>query len=446
LSIAQEDLVQEAIRLYVDQDPDGQVDSVVPVRWCISRETAEMIQQLGIDDPQLVIIVENDDKEMDRYIVPVERLMQYVQFRRPGNNVLHATVMWRRGVKSVKKWLEGNYQPGYGRDGLLRVSQPRVAELSARIDTVEKQMWAEEENGDEELAAALQKEIGRLAEEVHTLRQSEPRQCTIKAELEGVRRLDFEAQLSVDVPVQMFAKQPPRLWTWLGNRYSIWDHAPRDQCDLRRRALFTLGTLWLVLLTRLIAVVVMETINLAVVGVLLLFGMRNLNFEALRHPFEEMPKTIYRWQKPSIWWFKHGKDRWGGKSYVLRHPVWFVINPPVILGCVVTGLIIYWSVGTLLPLILAVAVPFAIGFMIVLIGYLAKGPITRWSKRMREALEQQQEEQRKRAREALNRQLEQLACSSDNQPASISALPRRRRTVVLRYQQAKAKVCRPFAA
>ena len=104
MSTALEDRTEEALSLFVDQDEEGQVDSVVPIRWCISRATAEMIQRVEIENPQLVIVVENAGKEMDRYIVPLEALMCFIRFRRPGHNIVHATIMWTWGANRSRRF------------------------------------------------------------------------------------------------------------------------------------------------------------------------------------------------------------------------------------------------------------------------------------------------------------------------------------------------------
>lgn len=448
MSTTTEETVDEAIRLFTQQDEDGQVDAMVPIRWCISRETAERIQRMAIDSPQLVIVVEHSGKEMDRYIVPLEAQMRYIQFRRPGKNVVHATVMWPRYGESVKKHLTSRYdrtrQPSVP---LIENVQPGVVPIQARYDELHNRFWRAEEE-DDTLADTLRAELDQVTAELNAARASEPTVCLIRNTMDEVARLSYEARLTVVVPDEMFAKTPPRWMNWLGTRYT-WSYTAVDQCDLRKRALITLFTLPFFLVIKWAAAAVIEVVNLTVCAVLLFFGMRNLNFEPLRRPFEHSPMDIGLRMRPSFWWTKEPKEKWRTR-YELRHPVLLVLNPPTILGIALVVWGLYAAIGSLVFTILggvalaAVALT-AIGFVISRI----EGPVSRWNEKRtaaKTAARQRDKTERSvRAKEVLRRDLEQLTCSTASRQVKVSALPKEHQTIHLRFQDLKSKVCRPFA-
>ena len=125
----------EAIQLFTIQDQNGQVDSVVPLRWCISRETAHMLQGGKIGEPYLLIAIENCGQEMGRYLVPLTAEMCYIQFRRPGENILHATIVWSgqfNDQKVEEVFSKKNDYGGYMAD-VITSFRPGVEALEERV-------------------------------------------------------------------------------------------------------------------------------------------------------------------------------------------------------------------------------------------------------------------------------------------------------------------------
>ena len=254
----------------------------------------------------------------------------------------------------------------------------------------------------------------------------------------------------------MFAKTPPRWMTWLGQRYTFWDRAPRDQCDLRRRAIFTGVTLPFVTAALLLFYATIGTIivaiNLLITGVLLLFGMRELNFAPVRHPLAHTPNEIWMTQKASVWWTKkevHTRVRISYTdtyvTYTDRHPVFFAVNPPAVVVSTLAGLVLYHFFGSVLFIILGVMTAFLIGLVILVVGVIVGGSIPQYNLRRSEKKKLEAKEASRYARVSLRRDLELLACDGRSREVRVSALPKGRRTVVLRFQDLKSKVCRPFA-
>lgn len=400
---------EEAISLFTLQDENGQVDSAVPLTWCVSNETAQNLQSVG-EKPYLLIVIEQDGYEMDRDIVPLTAQMCYVRFTRPGENVIHATIVWRSSFSDVnpqKLFLEKDDFGQYKADILERPDHYRID-----VD-----------------------------------RPDEPR---IRRGFDYIRRLHQEAKLGVVVPEEMFAKKPMRLTRWLGNLYiKLWERPPRDPCSLRRRAIFTAVTLPLVAVSLLLSAIYMYALLVLNAIALAVSGKRDVRY---RRMFSGGigPKEAWDYAEPSVWWYKKKVVRArvyadGGEKdlvrYQLRHPAFFAINPPAILGAALVGLAFSILFNTMLYLVLAVSAVFLLGLLIVVATLLAKGPVSRLRKKMEEKGDQLLEQQK----EALTLELEQLTCNGQVPKPSLAALPRGRRTVALRYDHLKAKVCKPFA-
>lgn len=434
----QED-TEEAIRLFTVQDEQGQVDSVVPLRWCISRETAEQIQERGTEKPQMLIVIEQDGQEMDRYVVPLEAQMQYVRFRRPGENVIHATIVWSPGYGySVQDELKKYFGGGYYNSLIVR-GNPAEEALRDLLRAAKRELGSLEGKGDREAVATATARLDQIEAELKAATDS--RRHMIRNDLYETRRLKQEAELTVVVPKEMFAKEPPRWMQWLGKIYP-WERAPQDQCALRRRALFTLCTLPVSGTLMLTVTMFAWLINAICTGVLLFFGIRNLDYRPLRRPMDSYPKDIWSDTRPSFWWYakKEGRD-----YYTSRHPAVIAITPPVVVALSAIGSVLYLVFGSVLLLLCGVAAAFVIATVILVVSLLLGDETSQRAEKKAAAKAEAIAQLRKEGQEQLKRELEQLACTSASREVSISALPKERRTVVLRFQDLKSKVCRPYA-
>jgi hypothetical protein len=234
----------------------------------------------------------------------------------------------------------------------------------------------------------------------------------------------------------MFAKEPP---AWLQSWVSFFDDSEaKDQCHFRRRAILalTLGPLGFFL--------TMGVIRPLWVLTLLLFGRRDVNYKPLVHPFSADTEDIAITLGPSRWWKKES-----GRS---RSVFFRFINPPTLVGALAISWL-FWKMGE---------VPF-LAMLILLMGFLLFGGLgtlailglKRWYRSLEDAAlrmefgRHQREEREKlsegeRRRRAEFFELETLACNGLRE-ARLAALPREKRTVYLRFQELKARVCRPYA-
>lgn len=451
-----------ALSLFLKQNKNGQVDSVVPIQWCISRETGEMLQAEGTEEPFLLIVISNGEKEMDRRLVPLREEMCYLNFHRPGENVIHATIVWMKDevFGSPKKIFNERFDDGEFRTQILTDENPRETKLRQR----RSEIWDEQSrlDSDSEEAAALRSEEDQVNAELADLHGAETSFFGIRNNFNAVSQLGEETQLGVVVPEEMFAKSPPRWMQWLGNFYN-WEKAAVDQCHLRKRALITLSTLPFVLTAKLLFYVVvggiMQLGNLIMLSLAFLCTARDINYEPFRHPISCRPTDVWDGVKNFYWFDKkvvkqeilnEGKENERTVEvveYEERSPLFFVISPPVVALLSVIGVVLYLIFDAKLFIYAGVGAAFVIGVLF-LIGSLFSplfSPIKSYfDNRADERRRKQREATEKRA-EMLRHDLELLACDGRTRDVSVSSLPKSRRTVGLRFQETKSKVCRPFA-
>lgn len=332
-----------------------------------------------------------------------------------------------------------------------------IAQLEAELEDLQSD---EDEEGPsrEEQIDALQAEIAVLEAEYEQLRakHDERRDNPVREDRlldnftiadyfhldsdDAVCRSNRSGVLQVEVSAQMFAKKPSRLWNWLGTYYN-WPGPARDQCQLRRRVLFTLGTAWLKWLFILVAGFVAETVHLLFTGALLIGGVRNINYEVLRNPLSNVPFELLEGSNNSFWFFKKSDEHWSGFE---RRPLALCfINPPVFLGGTILGLIAWVFLDQAVFVIIGLSLCFVLG----LVAYMVESIVSNRSTPDPEAERAKQEADRA-AREAarkaeLDRILGSVTCGSINQSTRTS-LPNHRKVRYLAYT-AKAKVCKPFA-
>lgn len=438
-----------ALRIFLDQDEKGHVDSNVPVRWCISREIAEIIQARAIDKPMLVIVIENDGRETGRFVVPLENQMHYIQFSRPGTSTIRSTIMWSTGEDPLEKQLKKRQKYGGYSVSLLNGDQPQCRAFERKISGTRHWLWRlldEGKDRDSKLIKGLEAKIERMDSELEELRATEKRVCSLTDDFWDMERLPISSELDVEVPKEMFAKEPNRFMKWLASRYN-WERSAFDQCSLRRRALITLFTLPFVAMFLAIKRVVLyvgEKVVTAGWWIVLLasyvnavfFGVRKLNKSVLKgNPRNYDPQDIWRHSEPTIWLYK--KDKESGE-YIAKHPVFLVLNPPALLFFCVVGLALYFVFSSLTLLVIALAA-FVLIAIAIIVAVAAFEPVTTSLTKTKESREENQ-------KETLRNDLEQLACSNASREVNLSALPKRRRSVSLRLQATKAKVCKPFAS
>lgn len=156
-------------------------NGTIPVRWCLTRKEIFKLGQKGILRPHVLIVVVSPEGKEQRWLAPLEQLIQYVVFRKLGNNRIFGVIVWN-----------------WGDD---------VAELKTRYLGITKRSWD----------TSLIDEKRRF----------------VKREL-----CDWVDQLDIVVPEGVFAKEPLKWFSWWVN----WLHKSpsHDQCEFRKRAFISL--------------------------------------------------------------------------------------------------------------------------------------------------------------------------------------------------------------
>lgn len=285
-------VAEDALSLFIGGEDKSHMDSSTAVTWCISKATAVQLQEIGAQNPQLLIVITNDEKEVDRYIVPLKKMMKHIHFRRPGKNIVHATIVWPSdgyADDTPKSIFSDRLDDGRYTATAVSKHQPISSALMKKIIMTERKLW-ESPAYDSEASKQLRIEKMDLEKEHSKIVDDEPFVFGIRTDFDGVEQLGEEAQIEVIVPKEMFAKDPPRWMKWLGTRFDWWPTTAIDQCDLRRRALITGFVLppWLVMKWTflIVAGLFIQVANLFVLAFGLLLGIRKMNFNPFRHPFQ----------------------------------------------------------------------------------------------------------------------------------------------------------------
>lgn len=371
-----------SLQLYVDVSPDGQVDSVTPVRWCIGLDLIEYFKRLSITDAKVLFVILQNGVEVGRKMVPVANEMTYLSFTRPGTNEVKAIVVYNDPTYLMRQEKRGDYLYNVLADGEI------------------------------------------------------PDHFTMCSRLPG------EDSISVNVPAQMFAKAPNKIMLKVAG--VLFDKKPKDQCDLRRKFLISIPLIPFMAIVGVLGGIVSITISAVMLVVFAFLGFRGISASPLWHPYSEGPARNIRAvddnRASSIW--IHEPGVWPSQHF--KHPVWWILNPVCIGAFIALGFAaqsiwhLHWPIIEVL--LTAMIVPTVLVVLAIFVG----GAVLGWyngnaSKRRAAARKRKDEEDAK-----FYRELEALACNGTRVP-SLEALPRQKRTFTLRYASLKKKVCRPYA-
>lgn len=130
-------------------DEKGEVQNAnIPVRWCVNKETLGELRQKGVLNPYILLVVVSKQKEMSRQICPLDKLVDYIQFHRPDENKIYATIVWDdKGKKGLWKRFLKKDDGYYGTDLVSYGDfyKPDICMDFAEIDImVPKELFAKE--------------------------------------------------------------------------------------------------------------------------------------------------------------------------------------------------------------------------------------------------------------------------------------------------------------
>lgn len=398
----------------------------MPLRWCIGKSTAALLA--GEHSRQrghwvVLSVVHERAGEVDRRVVKLEKMMEYLQFHRAGRHYVYAAL-----VQSPAGDLSGEQ-----RVKLLDRDSPRSYSRPLFVDIDGERLLYKPQFLEQGLSLTLI---------CHT-------------------------SIEVVVPEQFFAKEPsPRMIRWL--HWFLRTPAP-DQCALRRKAIFAFTLQPILAIPWLLAKYVLFPplsigVNLAWAILATLLGIRpnrqgyGVDWSQVFRPFRGNLKSVWDGDfKPgegagisggSFIMFKPNgnkyRSRWRWLLLPLAHTLLFAAG---------FSMVFFRGAGLSKSALSGLAVVLAglLGAVVVLSvsttlaavrrrrksrGVLRRVETARVEEERQATLQQAREEQ---VRVALQR----LSCEVVPLEVSVYALPPERQTIYLHFMRLKARVCLP---
>lgn len=94
-------------------DEKGQIQNAnVPVRWCVDKETLDLLAEKKAVNPHILIVTVSkkswgrgyDYYEKNRQLVSMDQVMEFIQFKTPGVNILYGTIVWAKNGTDKELW------------------------------------------------------------------------------------------------------------------------------------------------------------------------------------------------------------------------------------------------------------------------------------------------------------------------------------------------------
>jgi len=372
------------LKLIIEEKDQKVQSATVPLRWCVDKRDLEALKREKVVNPHVLIVTVANSQEMTRQLAPLDQMMAYVQFRKPGKNTIFAAV--------ITNYRDDNYND-------LWKKYLRKKDGHYRTDVIDSE--------------------GQFLGQGGTV--------------------DIEyAEIDITVPDDLFAPEPPaweKKWVNL-----FFGSSPRDQCEYRKRRIIAytlqpvLVAIWLILKI---------FIGLAMVILLvLLCGMRGIRFKPLFHPFGDNLTSIWWHRERTVFKPEVGTDYRTLKFLLPLAPVYWLSVYAVV------SLISFALPGkgygygylseAIYPTILIVGGSMAFLSLFDIIDFLLRIYNAKQKKSKAEKREYEIEQK-------YEFDLQALACNHADLKPRLDALPKSRRTIYLRFWDLKAKVCRPFA-
>lgn len=207
----------------------------LPVRWCISRDTLADLKENRVTNPHiLIVVVKKGIGEVTRKLIPLENLMEYLDFNRAGDHTVLSSIVWHK-------------------DGDVR--KLRVLFMGGRLHGKHYGMPTLLDENDQLLILQSAFEKG------------------------GIEFSD-EAEITISVAAEHFAKPP---WKWEQFWVNLWfERPPRDRCEFRKRRLVAYTIQPFIILPFLFFITALRAI---IALYLLSILKRGINFKPIFHPW-----------------------------------------------------------------------------------------------------------------------------------------------------------------
>lgn len=345
----------------------------IPISWCTDDQTLEELKNLGLEDPQVVIIVAPveyySERKESRKVVSLKDMMTWIEFDRPGPHKIFAFIsnkfsslsQTRKIVRETRKFfLQKNASCGFSAD-LLNYDGD---DYSERINDA-------------------------------------PKSCPIL----------------VNVPKEIFAQVPEWEKKWV--EYLFFNPSS-NQCQYRRRRIFSYAFQPIIFLF-------LYLISLVIIAVSAFMGFRSTSLKPLfNFPIEALAKSSDLIENPNGTVFI-SQDKTGWRKWIF-----FPLHPAMLL--------IEFLIFFLLTL-LFVKAKFIFSLLFILV--LACCAFVLYSKFADKIIDFFDTKTTKHFWYEEDKEV--IICNNKPKPVVIDALPSKFRTMKLRYQDLKSKICKPFS-
>lgn len=237
--------------------------------------------------------------------------------------------------------------------------------------------------------------------------------------------LNTAESLEVEVPAECFAPEPPE-WeqAWVNNWFQ---YKPKDQCEYRRRRIFAYTL-------QPIAFAVNMIFRIVVTLIALFVGSRNTTLQPLLHPLSNGIETVLNLIGNGTIFIGRGESTF--KNYIRLLCAPFVVLPVVAftIGCVM-GII------PIMKVLLILSVVFVIIFVSFLIVF-----GTSLIREINEYLDRRASQIEANEYWYMNKDnMDLILCNGKDKPTKLKDIPKKNRTLKLKFFDLKSKVCRPFS-
>lgn len=381
-------------------------NGTIAVSWCLDHEMLNELAKHNVVDPQVIICVAPvnnyyPSKEY-RKIVPLKDLMTYIEFRSVGKNRI---------------W------------GLISYKSPKEA----------RDFYLEKKNGDFK-SSILNFDGDKYAAWLRV----EDAEVSVKEE--GFK--DLSEPLTVMVPEGVFAPEPKE-WE------KIWvNHFFRskvvDQCDFRRRRIFAYTVQPLIMLLSMLGRLCMTILSF---GLLL----KGFTLQYILHPltyklsdttdmFEKGSWAVVHLPEDDIGILDPARDSFPKPGYFLRSFYRVPLMPLFLVPSIIGALFGCWA----LPITIMGLLLFA-SFIVSIMGFIANysevmgGVLTKVGGTFIKVGHLAGRKPNTKLWYFDREEMDLITCTDERKPLSFKALPARHKTIKLRFQDLKAKVCKPFS-
>ena len=389
-----------------------QAEPVLPIRWCLEPREGLELEEQKAENIHILFVIAYQPKDgrglEDRHLVPIDQMMTFLSFRRPGRHLVLAKIVWGKDEDLEDLTKMANFSTYYY-DLLDR------ARTDFDTNNARSSFW------------------------------------NLK-----VQCLNGRAEVEVAIPAEHFPKKWPGWLKYLAE--CGYQYPSFDQCHTKKRLAFApvkllFFGLWAVITT---------AIRIIIATFLTLCAMREIDYEAILHPFRDdigdVSSDVHRGRPGS--WILHDKDNNLRSEWLfLLHPMiyfgifvgltgakihsrttYFALVKAIWFGVLAFALAIWnWLIS--LPWIMITATAIGVAISVFLIWKIGKSKARRRERTAQEI----QEAIAKAKRTAYDELYQLLACRAEPMVADVSALPRERQTLRLKYLRVKVKLCRPWA-